>query len=67
MQTAAARILEQTGVEPARPSALRQLIDLGFPFSLYEQAPFVARGIPAITLTTAGDRPPNAFGDTADA
>ena len=66
VQTAAARIREQTGVEPSRPSALRQLIDLGFPFSLSEQAPFVARGIPAITLTTTGDATPNAFGDTAD-
>ena len=31
---------------PARPSALGQLVDLGFPFSLYEQAPFLARGRP---------------------
>lgn len=65
VQTATSRLLEQTGREPARPSAFRQLIDLGFPFSLYEQAPFVARGIPAITLTTSGDRPPPSFGDTA--
>jgi hypothetical protein len=63
VQTAAERILEQTGAEPARPGALQQLIDLGFPFSLGGQAPFVARGIPAITLTTVGDRPPSAFGD----
>jgi hypothetical protein len=42
-----------------------QLIDLGFPFTLYEQGPFVARGIPAITLTTASERPPEAFGDRA--
>jgi hypothetical protein len=62
--TAAARLVEQTGQGPRRPSALRQLIDLGLPFSLYEQAPFVARGIPALTLTTAHDRPPPAFGDT---
>ncbi|MEX1358490.1 MAG: hypothetical protein WD981_07695, partial [Gaiellaceae bacterium] len=27
-------------------------------------APFVARGIPAITLTTAGERPPSAFEDS---
>ena len=36
------------------PAALSQLVDLAFPFSLYEHAPFVARGIPAITLTTVG-------------
>src|SRR5438034_8756307 len=34
-----------------------------FPFSLYEQAPFVAHGIPAITLTSAGSRPPDPFSD----
>jgi hypothetical protein len=64
VQTAAERILEQTGAEPARPGALQQLIDLAFPFSLFGQAPFVARGIPAITLTTAADRPPSSFEDT---
>jgi hypothetical protein len=66
VQTAAARITEQTGSGPGRTSALGQLIDLGFPFSLYEQAPFVGRGIPAVTLTTAGDRPPSTFGDTPE-
>ena len=64
VETAAARITEQTGSAPGRTSALGQLIDLGFPFSLYEQAPLVGRGIPAVTLTTAGDRPPQSFGDT---
>jgi Peptidase family M28 len=64
VQTASDRILEQTGRAPARPGALSQLVDLGFPFSLGGQAPFVSRGIPAITLTTVGDRPPLAFRDT---
>jgi len=49
-----------------RPSGLRQLIDLGFPFSLYEQAPLVGRGIPAVTLTTGGNRPAYSFGDSPD-
>ena len=31
---------------PGRPSVVAQLIDLGFPFTLYDQGPFVARGIP---------------------
>lgn len=66
VETAAVRILEQTGDRPRRRGALAQLIDLGFPFSLYEQAPFVGRGIPAVTLTTADDRPPSSFGDTLD-
>ena len=39
-------------------SPAHQLLDLAFPYSLYEQAPFTARGMPAIALTTAGDRPP---------
>jgi hypothetical protein len=62
--TAASLLQQETGRQPARPSALRQLIDLGFPFSPYGQAPFVARGIPAVTLTTGGDRPPEGFADT---
>ena len=66
VETAATRILDQTGSMPTRPSALRQLVDLAFPFSLYEQAPFVARGIPAVTITTAADRPTPAFGDAPE-
>ena len=66
VRTAAIRVLEQVGEEPRRPPALRQLIDLGFPFALGEQGPFVARGIPAITLTTAGERPPDPFTDTPE-
>jgi Peptidase family M28 len=62
--TAAARIAEQTGSGPGRTSALGQLTDLGFPFSLYEQAPFVSRGVPAVTITTSPDRPPSGAGDT---
>jgi len=61
--TAAARLLEQSGVAPDRPSAVRQLVQLGFPFSLQDQAPFVARGIPAITLTSTPPRPPRPFAD----
>jgi hypothetical protein len=64
VRTAVARIVEQTGAEPTKPSALAQLLDLAFPFSLFEQAPFVDKGIAAITLTSAGDRPPRAFGDS---
>jgi Peptidase family M28 len=62
--TASARIARQTGRPPARPGVLHQLIDLALPFSLYEQAPFLAHGIPALTVTRAGDRPPNAASDT---
>lgn len=64
VRAAAARVLEQTSRELVRPRAIEQLIDLGFPFTLYEQGPFVGRGISAITLTTAGPRPPSSFTDT---
>jgi len=69
VRTAAVRVLDQTGTEPLRDSALRQLLDLGFPFTLGEQGPFVARGIPAVTLTTLSDDIPEnpeqtAFDDT---
>jgi hypothetical protein len=63
VQTAAHRLDEQLGHPPGRPSVVAQLIDLGFPFTLYGQGPFVARGIPALTITTAGARPPEAFTD----
>src|SRR5581483_10372739 len=63
--TASRRVLEQTGSAPGKTSILGQLIDLGFPFTLYEQGPFVARGVPSLTLTTAGTRPPQAYTDRA--
>ncbi|MGN6799439.1 MAG: M28 family metallopeptidase [Gaiellaceae bacterium] len=63
VQTAARRVEEQTGEPPKRPSVVAQLIDLGFPFTLYGQGPFVARGIPALTISTAGARPPESFTD----
>ncbi|HEX6761850.1 MAG TPA: M28 family peptidase [Gaiellaceae bacterium] len=63
LETAARRISEQTGAAPQRATVLAQLIDLGFPFTLGGQGPFVARGIPAVTVTTGGERPGAAFGD----
>jgi hypothetical protein len=63
VETAAERILEQTGQRARRAGFLAQLVDLGFPFTLDEQGPFVAQGIPAVTLTTGGERPPAAFTD----
>ena len=67
VQTVAARVQERAGAEPRRTSALGQLIDLAFPFSFYEQAPFIGRGIPAVTLTSADERPPRPADDTVDA
>jgi Peptidase family M28 len=63
LETLRATLAAQTGGgEPARPSALQQLVSLGFPFDPYEQAPFVSRGIPAVTVTTSGARPPTGQG-----
>jgi hypothetical protein len=57
LASAIARLTDQTRQTPARPSLFGQLLDLAFPFSLYEQWPFLRRGISAITITTAGDHP----------
>jgi hypothetical protein len=65
VETAAARI-QRVGAQPRRTSAAGQLVDLAFPFSLYEQAPLIGHGIPAITLTTSGPRPPRPETDTLD-
>lgn len=62
--TADAAIRAQTGAQPTRPGALAQLVDLAFPFSLTEQAPFVSRGVPAVTVTTGPIRPASPEGDT---
>jgi hypothetical protein len=63
LQTAAKRLEEQGAGAPGRPSGIGQLIDLAFPFSLYEQAPFVGHGIPAVTITTLGSAPQDGFAD----
>lgn len=65
LETASRRIAEQYGAPVRRAGFFDQLVDLAFPYTLYEQGPFVARGIPAITITTGGDRPLSGFGDTA--
>ena len=64
VETAAQRVLEQSGRRPAHPGALWQLVDLAFPFTLHEQGPLLARGMPALTLTSGGERPPAAFTDS---
>jgi hypothetical protein len=64
VETTAARVQEQTGRLPRRPGAFAQLLDLAFPFTVYEQGPILRHGIGAVTLTTADDRRPAAFSDT---
>jgi len=62
--TAQSAVNAQAQQEPARSSAGAQLVDLAFPFTLYGQGPFIAQGIPAVTLTSAGARPPPPGADT---
>jgi peptidase M28-like protein len=66
LETVAARATAETGRRPARPGLIRQLVDLGFPFSLFEQAPFLAHDIAAITLTTVGDSTHDSVNDTSN-
>jgi peptidase M28-like protein len=60
VETIRASLAHEGAADPSRPSGLQQLLGLAFPFSPFEQAPFVSRGIPAVTITTAGARPPDA-------
>jgi hypothetical protein len=62
--TARSAVSAQAQQEPTRSSAGAQLVDLAFPFTLYGQGPFIAQGIPAVTLTSAGARPPPPGADT---
>ena len=54
VETARAALAKESGGDPSRPSGAPAALDLAFPFNPYEQAPFVSRGIPAVTMTTAG-------------
>ncbi len=60
VETMRTALAQEGGADPSRPSAPQQLLGLAFPFNPYEQAPFVSRGIPAVTVTTSGARPPAA-------
>jgi MFS family permease len=60
VETVRAALAHEGGTDPSRPSGLQQLLSLAFPFSPYEQAPLVSAGVPAVSLTTGGARPPEA-------
>ena len=60
--TVARRLTDQAGEPPDRVSVIGQLTDLGLPLALGDQGPFVARGVPAVAVSTPGphgvrDRP----------
>ncbi|MCL4289051.1 MAG: M28 family peptidase [Thermoleophilia bacterium] len=65
LATAEASVLDQTGRAPALPGAVAQLLDLAFPFSLQDHAPFLAADVSAVTLTSTSGRPPPPREDTA--
>jgi Peptidase family M28 len=65
LTSADASILAETGARATHPTALDQLLDLAFPFSFYGQSPFIAADVSAITITSAGDRPPKPANDVA--
>ena len=64
LATVDAAVRRQVGSDPRRPGAVAQIVDLAFPFSLRGQAPFVSRGVPAVTITTGDARPRAPEGDT---
>ena len=66
VRTAAERVLEETGEPPIRESVIKQLRSLAFPYSLSEQAPFVSRGVAAVTLTTAAEQRRDPTLDTSE-
>lgn len=67
VRTASARIAEQTGRDPALPTWLAQLVDLGVPFGVGEQAPFLGRSISAVRISTVGDAAPAGATDVPEA
>jgi len=63
--TVAAALSSQAGLRPGGAGLAEQLEHLAFPSTLGEQAPFGARGIPAVSLSLAGDHPAPAQGATS--
>jgi hypothetical protein len=57
LETMRQALNKESNGKAARTSALDQLFSLAFPFNTYEQAPFVSKGVPAVTITTAHGRP----------
>ncbi len=58
--TVAGALSSQVAPRSTGTSVADQLAHLAFPFTLSEQGPFGARGIPAVTLSLSGDRAPAA-------
>jgi hypothetical protein len=59
-RTVEAAVAADVGLRPGGDPTAVQAARLAFPLALGEQAPFDARGIPAVLLSAAGERPPAA-------
>ena len=57
VNTLAKFVSAQAGLKNQGSGIGGQFVHLAFPFALTEQAPFDARGIPAVLLSLSGDRP----------
>jgi hypothetical protein len=55
----------QAGVSAGGTSLAGQFLHLAFPFTVSEQAPFGSSGIPAVLVSSSGERPP-AAGEVPD-
>jgi hypothetical protein len=58
--TIAAAIVAEVGTDPGAPSVVNQLAHLTFPFTINEQGPLNARGIPAVLVQVSGEHGPAA-------
>jgi hypothetical protein len=58
--TAATALASQTGLAAGSTSLAGQFVHLAFPFTVSEQAPFAASGIPAVLVSASGERAPAA-------
>ncbi len=62
--TVAAALSTQAGLSAGGTSLAGQFVHLAFPLTVSTQAPFGARGIPAVLLSASGERPPSANAPT---
>ncbi len=59
-RTAERALADQASVHVSRPGAVQQLVRLAIPWGLGPQAPLIARGIDAVTLSAGGELPVSA-------
>jgi hypothetical protein len=59
-RTVADAITQETGSDSGAPSAIGQLAHLAFPFTVGEQGPLDASGLPAVLVQVSGEEGPSA-------